>query len=202
MVELAGTPRAGKTTAVNELARMLREQRLRVRSLTEQASTCPIECKREPTYNVWTYCSTLMGVLEAQDRGHDLILVDRGLFDSACWMHWHMATNRLSPQEHRAIQRFVLLPRWADLTDLVIVMEADPPVAMKRELAQRGPAHPSQIINERTLREFNDSLALMRTRRKRDLPLIDMDTSRMTPDDVLSALMRKATEQLRLGFRR
>jgi stage III sporulation protein SpoIIIAA len=65
-VELAGTPRAGKTTVLTNLARMLRDRDLRVALVDESASGCPIPDKRSPKFNVWTFCEMLQRVLEAQ----------------------------------------------------------------------------------------------------------------------------------------
>jgi thymidylate kinase len=196
LIELAGTPRAGKTTAMTALTELLRAQELHVETVTERAVECPMKDKRHPYYNVWTSCRTLELVLEAQDRTPDFVLVDRGLYDAACWMEWYRSTGILTGKEHQAIERFVLLPRWARVIGLVAVMRVDPDVAIERERAQSGAQAPSQIINSDTLGEFNESLRRVR-RRRRDLPLVELDTSRAAPDEVVRSLLRTALDRMR-----
>ncbi len=191
-IELAGTPRAGKTTAVTALARALMATGLRVATVTERAAECPISDKRHPFFNIWTSCSTLTEVLEAQDRSADFVLIDRGLFDAACWMDWYRKMGHLNAAEHRAIERFLLLPLWAKAIDLVLVMTAQPPVAMEREFAAKAAQGPSQIMNDSTLRAFNSSVHPLRARLRRDFSLVHVDTSRATPDEVLRCLLEAA----------
>jgi thymidylate kinase len=189
-VELAGTPRAGKTTALTALVRTLQREGLRVETVTERAAECPILDKRHPFFNVWTSCTTLAQVLAAQDRSADFVLIDRGLIDAVCWMDWYRTTGDLSAAERRTIEQFLLLPLWARAIDLVVVMTTEPAVAMERELAAGGAGGASRIMNDAMLREFNQSVDRVRGRLQQDHRLVSMDTSQMKPAEVVQRLLR------------
>lgn len=200
LVELAGTPRAGKTTTMDALTLCLRRQGLEVGTVTEQAAECPLRNKRNPFYNVWTACSTLAGVLEARDAATHVVVVDRGLFDAACWMDWYRETGQLTGDECETIERFLLLPRWASVGGLVVALTTDPAVALEREWTQgigwdpRGV--PSSIMNDSTLTQFNEAVRRVRARRS-ELAPVHVDTSMLSPDDVLCAVMQAALDRLR-----
>jgi hypothetical protein len=194
-IELAGTPRAGKTTALTALARLLLAAGTRVEVVSERALDCPMPDKRDPSFNVWTLCATLTQVLEAQYGDTDFVLIDRGLVDAACWMDWYRATGRLTAAEHRIIERFVLLRRWTATLGLVLVMTVEPAVALARDVTETAALLPGPIMNDRTLTEFNLSLRRVHDRFKWRSPLVEIDTSRLAPDDVLRCVMDAALER-------
>jgi len=89
VIEFAGLPKAGKTTAVNQLYSFLKRCGFGVKVVVERASVCPIRDKRHATFNIWTAATTLAQLLEyTQDPPRpddpDIVVLDRGLFDSIC----------------------------------------------------------------------------------------------------------------------
>jgi Ni2+-binding GTPase involved in maturation of urease and hydrogenase len=191
-IELAGTPRSGKTTVLTTLARMLRERDLRVETVDESANGCPIPDKCHPAFNVWTFCTTLTKVLAAQHTGTDVVLIDRGILDAACWMEWYRFTGCLTIEEHCAIETFVLHPLWARAMNLVVVMKADPAVAVGRDGAEDAGRRPGPIVNPDTLGQFNASVDRVHDRFNRHYPLVPLDTTRMRPAEVLHRLVHAA----------
>jgi predicted NUDIX family phosphoesterase len=192
-IELAGTPRAGKTTTLSALAQLLCAAGVRVKIVTERALDCPIPRKRDPAFNIWTFCATMTEVLEeAQHRKADFVLVDRGLVDAVCWMDWYRETGCLRSEEHRVIERFMLLRRWAGVLGLVLVMTVEPAVAIERDMAQGAGPRPGPIMNDVTLHEFNQSLTRVRDRISRGTPIVEFDTSRLAREDVLRHVMYAA----------
>jgi thymidylate kinase len=191
-IELAGTPRAGKTTVLTTLVGMLRDRDLQVETVDESANDCPIPDKCHPAFNVWTFCTTLTRVLAAQHTGTDVVLIDRGIVDAACWMDWYRATGCLTIDEHRAIETFVVHPLWARTMNLVLVMKADPAVAMQRDGAGEAGRSPGQIVNLDTLGQFNASVDRVHDRFSRHYPLVSLDTTRMEPAEVLYHLVDAA----------
>jgi hypothetical protein len=153
-IELAGTPRAGKTTALTDLASMLRDNDLRVETVDESAGGCPVPHKRDPDYNLWTFLTTLTQIVEARHADTDVVLIDRGIVDAVCWMDWYLVTGALTITEYHTIEKFAMLPRWERVMDLVLVLTTDPPVAIERDSGER-PARPGRIVNPDTLGEFN-----------------------------------------------
>lgn len=175
-IEFAGTPRAGKTTALEALARFLRYRDWRVQVLAEKAGSCPLENKLEATFNVWTACTTLTELLEAGQREAQIVLIDRGLFDTLCWMDWFRGRGDLDAADHQAIDRFLLVPRWRRLIDLVFVMTVDPEEALAREFAGQ-PAKPGRIMNDRTLHEVNRSIAAVRDAHAHEFECVEINTT-------------------------
>src|SRR5438552_9668530 len=87
IVEFAGLPKSGKTTAVNSLSLFLRRNGIPNKVITELASISPIKNKEHPFFNVWTGCVTLVNILEQiQNKENYVIIVDRGIYDSIIWM--------------------------------------------------------------------------------------------------------------------
>jgi thymidylate kinase len=176
-VEFAGTPKAGKTTTLTGLESFFREHGYRVDVVTEGAARCPLKGKLEPTYNVWTACSTLVDVLAAHDRDNQVVLIDRGFFDALCWLHWFNVTKKLSDRNHRAIHDFLLLSLWRQLIDLVFVMKVKPEKAIERRYGRRAPQVSGRIMNNATLSRFNASVSATKDAHLAQFQFVEIDTS-------------------------
>ena len=138
VIEFAGTPKAGKTSALNALAFFLKRSGLKVRVFQERASVAPISGKGTPAFNTWVTCATLLGLLEAlEDERLDVFVLDRGLFDGLVWNDWQEATKRVTPEEAKVFRDFVLQSRWWKLVDILFVLHCRPAVAIAREYADQ-----------------------------------------------------------------
>ena len=83
MVEFTGTPEAGKTTAIKNVANNLRNMGYDVIVLEESAEKLPKEIPKGSWYaNLWMHYQTQAGLLKAQFFQSDIVLIDRGLIDS------------------------------------------------------------------------------------------------------------------------
>ena len=185
-IELAGTPRAGKTTALTDLAIMLRHNQLRVETVDESAAGCPIPHKRDPDYNLWTFFTTMAQIIWARHTDTDVVLIDRGIVDAVFWMDWYLVTGHLSVTEYHAIEKLALLQRWEG--NLVLVLTIEPPIAIARDAVGRRAA-PGRIVNPDTLGEFNAAVERVHQRFNGRLPLVRLDTTRLSKADVLRRLM-------------
>lgn len=192
LIELAGTPRAGKTTAMRELGRRLGASGLHVELIEESARCCPIPDKHHPHFNIWTFCNTLTRILAAQYTGADVVVVDRGIVDAACWMDWYRETGSLPVEAHGDIDRFVLHSLWAGQIDLVVMMKAGPAVAIERDAVGKATRTPGLIVNADTLGQFNAAIDRMHARLARNYPLVAVETTYMKPDEVLHDILREA----------
>src|SRR5439155_15897196 len=117
VLEFAGVPKAGKTTTLGQLQAFLKRCGFRTEVVVERASVCPIRDKKHANFNVWTACTTLANLLEKTqdpprpDDPHILIL-DRGLFDSICWLTMMEHLSRLRPGDRELLQTFLTMPEW------------------------------------------------------------------------------------------
>jgi len=138
VIEFSGTPKAGKTTTLSQLQAFLKRCGFRVEVVVERASVCPIRDKKHANFNVWTACTTLAQILEKtqnpprQDDPNILIL-DRGLFDSICWLRTMEHLTRIRKSDREIVERFLLADDWRKRIAAVIVMTSSPTDAMKRE---------------------------------------------------------------------
>jgi predicted ATPase len=159
VLEITGTPKAGKTTLIAMVESFLRDCGWKVHVLKERAGECPLPMKGHFFFNTWTMGTMLAGLLDAVDREHDLVILDRGIFDSLIWLEMQKDQGQVSSDEHDAFVRFVMLERWRGLVDAVALIRIDAETAMKRENTGRLIPRTGSVMNESRLRFFNDALA-------------------------------------------
>src|SRR5882762_8468762 len=86
VIEFAGTPKSGKSTAVEAIRHFFSRQGFRVHVLAERAALCPIPMKGHLFFNTWCAVSMLAELLENVDTDTDIIIVDRGILDALVWL--------------------------------------------------------------------------------------------------------------------
>jgi predicted NUDIX family phosphoesterase len=181
--EFAGVPKAGKTTTLNALQAFLKRCGFRVEVVVERASVCPIRDKKHFNFNVWTACTTLALILEktqnppGPEDPHILIL-DRGLFDSVCWLMLMERLERIRPQEREVIEKFLRIDDWQQRISAVFVMTVSPADAMSREkglLPVEGTK--GSIMNEEVLEQMLNTTHATTERMKREFRIFEIDTS-------------------------
>ena len=138
VIEFSGVPKAGKTTTLTNVQKFLKRCGFHTDIVIERASVCPIRDKKHANFNVWTACTTLSQILEktqAQPQEDDpqILFLDRGIFDSICWLIMMEKLSRLRRKEREVIQKFLLIDDWRKRISAVFVMLVSPTVAMKRE---------------------------------------------------------------------
>jgi hypothetical protein len=138
VIEFAGVPKAGKTTTLGQLQSFLKRCGFRVEVVVERASVCPIRDKKHSNFNVWTACTTLAQLLEkTQDPPRiddpQILILDRGLFDSICWLAMMERLERIRSADRKIIDKFLLIDDWREKITGVIVMTASSADAMARE---------------------------------------------------------------------
>jgi predicted NUDIX family phosphoesterase len=151
VIEFAGTPKSGKTTAVEAIRHFLSRQGFRVYVLTERAAICPIPMKGHLFFNTWCASSMLAELLANVETPTDVLIVDRGIFDALVWLTLQEKRGELNATEARTIESFLLLPRWRDVIDLVVVMSVSAEDSLKRELDQRITQKMGSIMNPEVL---------------------------------------------------
>ena len=162
VIEFAGVPKAGKTTTLAHVQTFLKRCGFRTGVVVERASVCPIRDKKHANFNVWTACTTLAQVLEKtqnppNDDDPHILFLDRGLFDSICWMRMMEQISRVRRDERELIERFLTIDDWRKRISAVFVMLASAADAMDREqgvlpVTGRG----GSIMNTQTLKQIRD----------------------------------------------
>ncbi len=183
VIEFAGVPKAGKTTTLGQLQSFLKRCGFNVEVVVERASVCPIRDKKHSNFNVWTACTTLAQILEkTQEPPHindpQVLILDRGLFDSICWLAMMERLERIRTHDRKILEDFLLIDNWRQRITGVIVMTASPSDAMKREngyLPVEGEG--GSIMNPPVLQQILDNITETTERLKRHFRIYTIDTS-------------------------
>lgn len=158
IIEFAGTPKSGKTTCVDAIAKFLRRNGIPVHRVTERASVSPISDKHHLFFNTWTGAMSLAQLLAILEQQNGVAILDRGLFDTLVWMNFLAAREAVSTQELSVIEDFFLLERWASRVDIVVVMSVSPDRALEREFQDQITDKLGSIMNPEILKNYNASL--------------------------------------------
>lgn len=161
VIEFGGSPRSGKTQSISSLSVFLRRNKFSVFSTIEYASINPIINKFDPWFNVWTGCMSLCKLLETVSSKiveHDFILIDRGIFDAVCWLHYHYKAGRLAKAEYETYVSFFCSNRWVSLISLVYVFRVAPDVSLEREYAYLLTRKAGSVMQEKILNSYNDAV--------------------------------------------
>lgn len=158
VVELAGTPKAGKTTAVNTLRQFFEQCGYQVHVLKERAAECPLPMKGHFFFNTWTTCSMIAEVLAKVDTDTHILILDRGFFDALMWLELQHRRHQVTDEEKETFSRFVLLDRWRKLVNVTFTMKVDAETAMGREQLNRILPRTGSVMNAPILKELNEVL--------------------------------------------
>ena len=168
VIEFAGVPKAGKTTTLSHVQTFLKRCGFHTDVVIERASVCPIRDKKHANFNIWTACTTLAQILEKTQNpprpgDPQILFLDRGLFDSICWLTMMERLSRLRSDEKACVQQFLTIDDWRKRISAVFVMLVSPKDAMKREQGIRPVnAKEGSIMNLEILgkiREVNEQCA-------------------------------------------
>lgn len=181
IIEFAGTPKAGKSTSIAALAKFLRRHKIPVRVIIERASVCPIRDKNHPFFNVWTACMSLAQMLEALDSEQGVTILDRGIFDALVWMHLHHHNERLNDDEYRRVIEFLRIDKWLRKLDVVATLTVDAETSLAREFKDQLIDDEGQIMNKRTLEEYNSSLRACVREYATGFKFFELDTTSLEP---------------------
>jgi predicted NUDIX family phosphoesterase len=199
VLEFAGSPKAGKSTSVDAIEHFLRRNRFRTHILRERASFCPIPMKGHVFFNIWCACTMLAEMLENVDSTGDIIIKDRGLFDTLLWLQRQLRRGEVTSDEVDRIERFLLMERWTRLVDLVIVMTVNPDEAIKREHEPRISNVRGSIMNEAALASINDALRGAMNKYSHNFStILSYDTTGAVPKEVNIRIANDILDKLEL----
>lgn len=183
VVEFAGVPKAGKSSTIGQVAAFFKRCGFRVKVVIERASVCPIRDKKHMNFNVWTACTTLSQLLElTQDPPKadepQIIILDRGIFDTLCWLSMMERLSRIRPEERKKIEEFLLIDDWRKRISGVIVMTAMPSDSMDRERGQLPvPNTSGSIMNTEILEQIRKTTDKTAEKYKNAFRIFSVNTS-------------------------
>lgn len=202
IVEICGTPKAGKSTLTQHVAHLFRRCGLKTAVITERAEVNPLPEKIDPSFNVWNLTSVLGKLLSAVDENYHIVIIDRGLLDCNAWLKWHHNRSFVSQEEFDTVGQFIRSTRWWSLLDLVIAVIVAPSVALEREPfgIKLNPVKPTEsggvprVMQTDVLEQYNRALeSLLTTLGKPENrpPVWRFDTTKNHPESAaLTAAQR------------
>jgi thymidylate kinase/predicted NUDIX family phosphoesterase len=197
IVELAGTPKAGKTTALHVLHRFLKDCGYQVHEMRERAGDCPVAMKGHFFFNTWTTTTMLASMIEALESEADVLLLDRGVFDAIVWLESQHLDHQLSPEEYDVFRQFVLLDRWRTLTDLTFVFTVEPEIALRRENKDLLIPRNGSIMGREFLERYNRVLGEVQDSVRNKFSFVDIDTTAHdSPQATTQALAAQLLEHM------
>lgn len=140
-IEFAGSPKAGKSTNIDTVAHFFKRLGLKVWAPTEGASKrTPYHLKHDlVAYNAWALNYAISELLIGYHNvdKHNLVILDRGPFDSLAWMNLLKDKGELDDDELSRIERFALHPKWTNLINRLYLFTCSPEESMNREHASK-----------------------------------------------------------------
>lgn len=158
VVEFAGSPKSGKSTNIDIVTHFFKRTGFRVWSPTEGASKrTPFQLRGDlVAFNVWALNYAINEILLScqHPEPYDLVVLDRGVFDSLAWMRLlRDHRGELTEKQYCAIEGFALHPKWADIVGRICLFTCAPETSMKREhetklIVREGTAMKSGMLEE------------------------------------------------------
>jgi predicted NUDIX family phosphoesterase len=184
VLEFAGVPKAGKSSTLGQVQTFLRRCGFRVEVVVERASICPIRDKKHFNFNVWTATTTLSQILEKTQSpprtdDPDILILDRGLFDSITWLTLMERLSRVRSVELEIINKFLRIDDWRRRITAVIVMTASPEDSLIREqgyLPVEG-RNSGSIMNPDVLKQMLKTTQATAKKLGKDFRIHTIDTS-------------------------
>ena len=159
VVEFAGSPKAGKSTNIDIVTHFFKRTGFKVRAPTEGASKrTPHHLRRDlVAFNAWALNYAVSEILVARHdvERNDLVVLDRGPFDSLAWMRILKDRGDLSEDEYRRIEQFARHPKWAGLVGRICLFTCKPATSLRRE-------HESKLIERGGMAMNEDMLGKLR----------------------------------------
>lgn len=147
MVEFTGTPEAGKTTAIGNVADLLSEKGYQVKTLSESAEKLPQEIPKGTSQaNLWMHYQTQAGILKAQFFNADIVLIDRGLVDSNFYGKKFLWENVYTKEEYEKFRKQFMDELFPDFLVALTVAE-------QASISRRGGE--GRLVNMEYLKKYN-----------------------------------------------
>lgn len=132
-IEIIGTPAAGKTTLAAKLHHYFNNSGVLCTIAEEPAERYPgpPQDKLQPEFNEWTLLESLMTIDHHRTlRQYEVVIFDRGVFDSLYWLSWFHSSRGWSNKSYEnALQRS---RTGARLVNIAIMLTCDFEAARQR----------------------------------------------------------------------
>lgn len=145
LIEFAGIPYSWKTSTMNELQRHLRGHGIITYAVQEFRGADDFYGQRKftPDINILRALNFMREFIQvARDERTDVVLVDRGLFDTHCWIKWFELSTEVPKQYHAIVASLLDAVQLFANRYRIVWMDRDPLEALR----SHG-QHTGRIVN-------------------------------------------------------
>ena len=176
IVEVLGTPEAGKTTTVKEVISSLGSKGYNVNYVRESAEILPSEfAKGSIDAHIWMRLHTAQSLLHSYTSNADIIIVDRGIIDTLFWDYLFFLQGKLSKSQCDVVDNF--FKSMGYLPDFVIIFST----SAEEAIARRGGE--GRIVTKSFIKHYNDTLEDF-CEKCISIPKYEINTTDISIDDV------------------
>lgn len=153
IIEFTGPPSSGKTTIIGKVTKIFRQLGFRVRAPQEGAEVIRHVSRKTPlaTNRMATYAMNIV-VDEAHGHSHDIVILDRGLFDPYAWMLYWEEEKKVTAEEKKEFQSFFSHDSLRQYIDIAYFVLCDAEVALARESSGAGTREHGAFTNLKTVK--------------------------------------------------
>ncbi len=151
LIEFCGVPYSRKTTTINKIGKLLRQNNVNYKIVDEYRGESLFynSAKRSFDLNVARSLRCLQDVISDLHSGDSkVILIDRGPFDTFCWVSWFRSRKSVPPEIEEFAKCSIDLMNYYSTKYRVVWMDIDPLLSV----AQHG--HQGTVVNINTVKEL------------------------------------------------
>ncbi len=176
VIEVLGTPEAGKTTVIKDLILSLSKKEYIVQYVRESAEITPKQLSNGSVEaQIWMKLHTAQEIFLATKSNVDIVLVDRGIIDTLFWDYLYFKKGELSHTQLDANIKFFQELNF--LPNLAIILTT----TAEEAIARRGGE--GRIVTRKFIEDYNSSL--LDFCKNISVSNVIYDTTNKEPKDVL-----------------
>ncbi|MBI5138616.1 MAG: hypothetical protein HZA95_02355 [Candidatus Vogelbacteria bacterium] len=197
-IEIAGLPNAGKTTVIEIVDHFFRRHRLLTHTPPEGPVVVPKHLKRSTMrYNVALGAYAVEVLTQFTDDPHiDVLLLDRGPFDRACWFRTFAAINKVSSEDAERNVGYLTQNTFHEMIDHAFLLTCSPGIALKREAMWKLVHNEGDTVNKELLAALHQVFPTSFREFSLDKGSV-IDTSNLSRQQTAIALLKIVCDKLR-----
>lgn len=154
VIEFAGIPYSKKTSTINQLAKMLGERRIPFVLVEEYLGSPDFYDAAKMTADVnfarMLDCAKDL-IFSSYDQTTEVVLIDRGIFDTYCWFKWFQSNGKLSEGMLESAATLLKVSQYYSSKYKAIWLDTEPVIAASRH------GHQGRIVNLNNLAKLQVS---------------------------------------------
>lgn len=201
IVEVTGSPDSGKTTTLKILDSFFRRQeykgqKYRVWKPLEGAEAIRDIPRSSHIYNIATGNYALQILIEHSFASkYDLILFDRCIYDSWCWMEYWFRKKDISKGVTNYLKTFFSHGAWRKNVDICFFIMCEPKIAIRRDQQWSLTKKSGSFTNLETVTQLYDIFKKSYEYfKKKNAPVSLIDTTNLNPQEAARLVLRNALD--------